>query len=101
MSENDVAAETAESLGLNEMTVIAIIGIILVGILTRFLTMQAAPKILNRIIRSENIKRKTVKDSDKALGSAAGAAAAYFLTLQLIDSIQSGADTFAMPELLQ
>ena len=50
MSENDIAAETAESLGLNEMTVIAIIGIILVGILTRFLTMQAAPKILNRII---------------------------------------------------
>ena len=89
MSESDIAADTAESLGLNEITVLAIIGIIVAGIITRFLTMLAAPKVLNRIIRSENIKRKTVKDSDKALGSAAGAAVAYFLTLQLIDSIQS------------
>ena len=101
MSESDIAADTAESLGLNEITVLAIIGIIVAGIITRFLTMLAAPKALNRIIRSENIKRKTVKDSDKALGSAAGAAVAYFLTLQLIDSIQSGSDTFAMPEMLQ
>ena len=101
MSESDIAADTAESLGLNEMTVIAILGIFLAGVVTRFITMQIAPKVLNRIIRSENIKRKTVKDSDKALGSAAGAAVAYFLTLQLIDSIQSGSDTFAMPEMLQ
>ena len=101
MSESDITADAAESLGLNEITVIAIFGIIIVGIITRFITMQIAPKLLNRIIRSENIKRKTVKDSDKALGSAAGAAVAYFLTLQLIESIQSGSDTFSMPELMQ
>ncbi len=101
MSENDIAADTAESLGLNEMTVFAILGIILAGVAIRFLTMLVAPKILNRIIRSENIKRKTVKNSDKALGSAVGASVAYFLILQLIDSIQSGSDTFTMPEILQ
>lgn len=101
MSENDIAADTAESLGLNEMTVFAILGIILAGVAIRLLTMLVAPKILNRIIRSENIKRKTVKNSDKALGSAVGASVAYFLILQLIDSIQSGSDTFTMPEILQ
>tara|TARA_B100000767_G_scaffold172043_2_gene161007 strand:+ start:3012 stop:4109 length:1098 start_codon:yes stop_codon:yes gene_type:complete len=101
MSEGNIATETAESLGFNEITVAVIVGIILAGIAVRFITMLIAPKLLNRIIRSENIKRKTVKDSDKALGSAAGAAVAYFLTLQLIESIQSGSDTFSMPEVMQ
>jgi len=101
MSENDITADAAESLGLNEITAVAILGIILAGIVTRFIVMQIAPKMLKRIIRSENIKRKTVKNSDKALGSAAGATVAYFLILQLIDSIQSGSDTFLMPEIMQ
>lgn len=101
MSESDITADAAGSIGLNEITVVAILGIVIAGILARFIVMQIAPKILMRVIRSENIKRKTVKNSDKALGSAAGAAVAYFLTMQLIDSIQSGSDTFAMPEILQ
>ncbi len=101
MSESNIAADTAESLGLNQTTVLAIIGIIIAGIVTRFIVMQIAPSVLKKIIRSENIKRKTVKDSDKALGSAVGAALAYFLTLQLIDAIQSGSDTYSMPEVVQ
>ena len=40
MSESDITADAAESLGLNEITVIAIFGIIIVGIITRFITMQ-------------------------------------------------------------
>ena len=51
--------------------------------------MQIAPSVLKRLF-VRKYQAKTVKDSDKALGSAAGAALAYFLTLQLIDSIQSG-----------
>lgn len=101
MSESNIATDTAESLGLNQATVLAIVGIIIAGIVTRFIVMQIAPSVLKKIIRSENIKRKTVKDSDKALGSAAGAALAYFLTLQLIDAIQSGSDTYSMPEVVQ
>ena len=101
MSESNIATETAESLGFNQTTVLAIIGIIIAGIATRFIVMQIAPSVLKKIIRSDNIKRKTVKDSDKALGSAAGAALSYFLTLQLIDSIQSGSNTYSMPEIMQ
>tara|TARA_B100000965_G_scaffold406086_1_gene443090 strand:+ start:1651 stop:2748 length:1098 start_codon:yes stop_codon:yes gene_type:complete len=101
MSESNIATETAESLGFNQTTVLAIIGIIIAGIVTRFIVMQIAPSVLKKIIRSDNIKRKTVKDSDKALGSAAGAALSYFLTLQLINSIQSGSETYSMPEIMQ
>ena len=101
MSESNIATETAESLGFNQTTVLAITGIIIAGIVTRFIIMQIAPSVLKKIIRSDNIKRKTVKDSDKALGSAAGAALSYFLTLQLINSIQSGSGTYSMPEIMQ
>jgi len=101
MSESNIATETAESLGFNQTTVLAITGIIIAGIVTRFIIMQIAPSVLKKIIRSDNIKRKTVKDSDKALGSAAGAALSYFLTLQLINSIQSGSETYSMPEIMQ
>jgi MscS family membrane protein len=101
MNESDVAAETAESIGLNEITIIALIGALIVGIMVRYLTMWVAPTLLKKLIQSENIQRKTVKDSDKALGTAAGSAMTYFLVLQMIDSIQSGSDRFAMPNVLQ
>ena len=101
MSDTNLATDTAESLGLNQTTLLAIIGIIFAGIVTRFIVMQIAPSILKKVIRSDNIKRKTVKDSDKALGTAAGATVSYFLTLQLIDAIQSGSETYAMPEIMQ
>ncbi len=101
MSEGNIATDTAESLGFNQTTVLAIFGIIIAGIIARFIVMQIAPSILKKVIRSDNIKQKTVKDSDKALGSAVGAGLAYFLTLQLIDSIQSGSETYVMPEIVQ
>ena len=101
MTDGDIAVETAESIGLNEITVLALFGILLVGIIVRYITMMIAPSLLRKLIRSENIQRKTVKDSDKALGTAAGSAAAYFLILQILDSIQSGSDRFAMPDIMQ
>ena len=59
--------------GLNYLTVSVLIGLLLIGILARFATMLMAPRVLKKIIPSESIQSKTVKDSDKALGTAAGA----------------------------
>ena len=60
-------------LGLNNLTVALLAGIFLLAIVVRFITMWVAPKILTKIIQSDSIQSKAVKDSDKALGNAAGA----------------------------
>ena len=77
MVEDDIANQAAESVGINEMTILAILGIIIAGVIVRFLTMAFAPSLLRKIIRSENLQTKTVKQSDKALGSAIGAGVSY------------------------
>ena len=100
MAEDDIATQAAETVGINEMTILAIIGIILVGIVVRFLTMAFAPSLLRKIIRSENLQTKTVKQSDKALGSAVGAGVSYILSLQLINAIEEGSSTYQMPEIM-
>ena len=100
MVEDDIANQAAESVGINEMTIIAIAGIILTGLLVRFITMAFAPSLLRKIIRSENLQTKTVKQSDKALGSAIGAGVSYLLSLQLVNSIEEGSTTYAMPEIM-
>ena len=100
MVEDDIANQAAESVGINEMTVLAILGIILAGIIVRFLSMAFAPSLLRKIIRSENLQTKTVKQSDKALGSALGACVSYILSLQLVNSIENGSTTYEMPEVM-
>ena len=100
MAEDDLASQAAESVGINEMTILAIIGIILAGLVVRFLTMALAPSLLTKIIRSKNLRTKTVKQSDKALGSAIGAGVSYLLTLQLVDAVESGSTTYAMPDIM-
>ena len=100
MVEDDIANQAAESVGINEMTVLAILGIILAGIIVRFLSMAFAPSLLRKIIRSENLQTKTVKQSDKALGSALGACLSYILSLQLVNSIENGSTTYEMPDIM-
>mgnify|MGYP001496870678 FL=1 len=100
MVEDDIANQAAESVGINEITILAILGIILAGVIVRFLTMAFAPSLLTKIIRSENLQTKTVKQSDKALGSAIGAGVSYILSLQLVNSIEEGSSTYEMPEIL-
>ena len=100
MVEDDIANQAAESVGINEMTVLAILGIILAGIIVRFLSMAFAPSLLRKIIRSENLQTKTVKQSDKALGSALGACVSYILSLQLVNSIENGSTTYEMPDVM-
>ena len=100
MVEDDIANQAVESMGINEITVLAIIGIAITGIIIRFLTMVFAPSLLKKIIRSENLQTKTVKQSDKALGSAIGAGVSYILSLQLVSSIEDGSSTYQMPEIM-
>ena len=100
MVEDDIANQAVESVGINEITVLAIIGIAITGIIIRFLTMVFAPSLLKKIIRSENLQTKTVKQSDKALGSAIGAGVSYILSLQLVSSIEDGSSTYQMPEIM-
>mgnify|MGYP005707747307 FL=1 len=100
MVEDDIANQAAESVGINEMTVLAILGIILAGLIVRFLSMAFAPSLLKKIIRSENLQTKTVKQSDKALGSALGACVSYILSLQLVNSIEAGSSTYEMPDIM-
>ena len=100
MVEDDIANQAAESVGINEMTILAILGIILVGVVVRFLTMTFAPSLLTKIVRSKNLRTKTVKQSDKALGSAVGAGVSYLLALQLVNSVEGGSTTYAMPDIM-
>ena len=48
MVEDDIANQAAESVGINEMTILAILGIILAGIIVRFLSMAFAPSLLKK-----------------------------------------------------
>ena len=49
MVEDDIANQAAESVGINEITILAILGIILAGVLVRFLSMAFAPSLLKKI----------------------------------------------------
>ena len=100
MVEDDIANQAAESVGINEMTILAILGIVLVGVVVRFLTMTFAPSLLTKIVRSKNLRTNTVKQSDKALGSAVGAGVSYLLALQLVNSVEGGSTTYAMPDIM-
>ena len=59
MTETDIATQAVDTVGVNQATVLAIIGIVLAGILVRFLTMAFAPSLLKKIIRSKNLQHKT------------------------------------------
>ena len=100
MTETDIATQAVDTVGVNQATVLAIIGIIVAGILVRFLTMAFAPSLLKKIIRSKNLQHKTVKNSDKALGSAVGAFVSYLLAIQLVNAVEDGSTTYVMPDIM-
>ena len=100
MTETDIATQAVDTVGVNQATVLAIIGIIVAGILVRFLTMAFAPSLLKKIIRSKNLQHKTVKNSDKALGSAVGALVSYLLAIQLVNAVEDGSTTYMMPDIM-
>ena len=67
--------------------------------IVRLLTMRFAPTVLGTIIRSEAIKGKTVQESDKALGTAAGVGLAYLLVGIMIDDMDRIGSPVMMPDL--
>ena len=84
-------------LGLNYLTVAILIGLLLFATVVRFLTMWAAPKLLKKIISSDSIQSKTVKDSDKALGTAAGAGVSLYILNALIELHAQDGNSFILP----
>ena len=69
----------------NNATLVLLISILIIAILTRAGVMAIAPRMLRKIVKSDSIQSKTIRDSDKALGTAAGAGVALFLLNTLID----------------
>ena len=84
--------------GLNYLTVSVLIGLLLIGILARFATMLMAPRVLKKIIPSDSIQSKTVKDSDKALGTAAGAGITLYIFNALVKLHVRRRQRFHSPE---
>ncbi|HJL96671.1 MAG TPA: mechanosensitive ion channel family protein [Candidatus Poseidoniaceae archaeon] len=88
-------------LGLNYLTVSILAGLFLMAVLVRLATMWMAPKLLKKIIRSDSIQSKTVKESDKALGTAAGAGFSLYVLNALIQlHIEDGND-FILPGFIE
>lgn len=89
-----------EVFGFTHFTLLAFFGLLLMIVVVRFLTMKFAPSLLRTLIRSEAIKSKTVQDSDKALGTAAGVGLAYFIVTMMIEDMESATSAVMMPELV-
>ncbi len=84
--------------GLNYLTIALLVGLLLIGIIARFVTMWLAPRVLKKIIPSDSIQSKTVKDSDKALGTAAGAGIMLYALNALIQAPCRRRQQFHSPE---
>ena len=96
------AADSAlrnEVFGFTNYTLLAVLGLLVMIFIVRLLTMRFAPTVLGTIIRSEAIKGKTVQESDKALGTAAGVGLAYLLVGIMIDDMDRIGSPVMMPEL--
>ena len=96
------AADSAlrnEVLGFTTYTLLAVLGLLVMIFIMRLLTMRFAPAVLGTIIRSEAIKGKTVQESDKALGTAAGVGLAYVLVGVMIDDMERAGSPILMPDL--
>jgi MscS family membrane protein len=98
----DPAADSSlrnELFGFTNYTLLALLGLVSLIVAARFITMKFAPTVLRTIIRSEAIKSKTVQDSDKALGTAAGAGLAYVLLNTMIEDMERLGSPVMMPDL--
>ena len=68
-----------EYLGFNNLTVAILTLFILTAFIVRKFTMWFIPILLRKIITSDTIEENAVRDSDKALGTAAGIGFSYLL----------------------
>ena len=88
-----------EVFGFTTYTLLAVLGLVVMIFIVRMFTMRFAPTVLGTIIRSQAIKSKTVRDSDKALGTAAGVGLAYVVISIMIDDMQRATSPVLMPDL--
>lgn len=98
----DPAADSAlrnEVFGFSNFTLVAMASILMLILIVRIITMRIAPTVLRTIIRSEAITSKTVQNSDKALGTAAGVGVALVMVNALIDDMQRTGSPVLMPTL--
>lgn len=96
------AADSAlrdELFGFTNYTLLTLVGLVVMVFIVRLLAMRFAPTVLGTIIRSEAIKGKTVRDSDKALGTAVGVGLAYVIITVMIDDMERLDSPVLMPEL--
>ncbi|MBL6886647.1 MAG: mechanosensitive ion channel family protein [Candidatus Poseidonia sp.] len=98
----DPAADSAlrnEVLGFSNFTLLAILSIFVMILIVRLITMRIAPTVLRTIIRSEAITSKTVRNSDKALGTAAGVGIALVALNIMIEDMERAGSPVLMPPL--
>ena len=79
----------------NNATLVLLFSILTIATLTRVGVMALAPRMLRKIVKSDSIQSKTIRDSDKALGTAAGAGVALFLLntlIDMMDGVNTGID---------
>ena len=88
-----------EVFGFTTYTLLAILSLVVMIFIVRMITMRFAPTVLGTIIRSQAIKSKTVRDSDKALGTAAGVGLAYVVISIMIDDMERATSPVLMPDL--
>ena len=98
----DPAADSAlrnEVLGFSNFTLLAILCVFALILIVRIITMRIAPTVLRTIIRSEAITSKTVRNSDKALGTAAGVGLALVIVNVMIEDMERSGSPVLMPSL--
>ena len=101
LSPADNSFWSEQVLGLSNLTLAVLFGLLIVAIGMRFLTMKVSPKILKKIIRSDSIQSKTVKESDKALGTAAGAGVSFYILRALLELPADETTGFVLPGVLE
>ena len=89
-----------EILGFSYYSLALLAGLLTLVLVTRFITMKISPAILRRIIRSETIQSKTVKNSDKALGTAVGAGLSVWVVSLFAEQSETTGSALVMPEIV-
>ena len=98
VSTADDSVWMTEILNFNVLTLSALATVLLLGFITRFAVMMYAPVLLRKIIKSDSIEAKAIKDSDKALGTAVAAMLSYYLVGLIIEELSVADTVWRMPE---
>ena len=100
MVEDDIANQAAESVGINEMDDFSNLGYHFGWNNRSFLEHGFRAIVAEKNNSFGKSTNQDCKQSDKALGSALGACVSYILSLQLVNSIESGSTTYEMPDVM-